>query len=198
MDESPSLALDPPGAGLPAYERWIVRPLFRVLRAVKSRQEFMAKFEEERQAILTMVADLPPKSGKKPVLIDRVQGMEDSSRYWSVYMTLDHLRIVNLSIAQVIKILASGDEVIPVVSVADVKPDPSVGVEIVKAFRQSARLYQRALRDLPTLKTSRRHRHPWFGELDAAGWHALTALHLKIHRKQIERILAGLKTSAPL
>jgi len=34
--------------------------------------------------------------------------------------------------------------------------------------------------------------HPWFGPLDAAGWHALAAGHMAIHRVQIERILQGL------
>jgi hypothetical protein len=31
------------------------------------------------------------------VLIARPRGLEDSSRYWSVWMTLDHLRIVHLA-----------------------------------------------------------------------------------------------------
>ena len=42
------------------------------------------------------------------------------------------------------------------------------------------------------LKTELSYAHPWFGPLDAAGWHALAAGHLAIHRVQIERILKGL------
>jgi len=42
------------------------------------------------------------------------------------------------------------------------------------------------------LKTALRLPHPWFGPLDAAGWHALAAGHMAIHRVQIERILQGL------
>ena len=43
------------------------------------------------------------------------------------------------------------------------------------------------------LNTSARYAHPWFGPLDAAGWHALAAGHLQIHRQQIERIVEGLR-----
>jgi hypothetical protein len=39
------------------------------------------------------------------VLIDRVVGLEDSSRYWTVFMVLDHLRIVDEGISQIIKTL---------------------------------------------------------------------------------------------
>ena len=34
------------------------------------------------------------------------------------------------------------------------------------------------------------------GPLDAAGWHALSATHLGIHRAQIERIWDGLRPNA--
>jgi hypothetical protein len=42
------------------------------------------------------------------------------------------------------------------------------------------------------LKTELRYAHPWFGPLDAAGWHTLAAGHLGIHRVQIEQIIQGL------
>ena len=41
-------------------------------------------------------------------------------------------------------------------------------------------------------QTAARYRHPWFGPLDAAGWHALAATHMGVHRRQLERILAAL------
>ena len=36
----------------------------------------------------------------------------------------------------------------------------------------------------------------WFGPLDAAGWHALAAGHMGIHRVQIERIVKGFPTAS--
>jgi hypothetical protein len=47
----------------------------------------------------------------------------------------------------------------------------------------------------PNLKTKTRFSHPWFGPLDASGWHAMAGSHMAIHRKQIERILQGLSAS---
>jgi hypothetical protein len=44
----------------------------------------------------------------------------------------------------------------------------------------------------PYLRTKARFAHPWFGPLDAAGWHLMAGMHLSIHRVQIERILQGL------
>ncbi|HCN29134.1 MAG TPA: hypothetical protein DIT64_10345 [Verrucomicrobiales bacterium] len=41
-------------------------------------------------------------------------------------------------------------------------------------------------------RTDARYAHPWFGPLDETAWHALAAFHLRLHRRQIERILEGL------
>ena len=35
-----------------------------------------------------------------------------------------------------------------------------------------------------------RFAYPWFGPLDATGWHALAGGHVAIHRVQIEPIIA--------
>jgi hypothetical protein len=45
------------------------------------------------------------------------------------------------------------------------------------------------------LKTALRFPHPWFGPLDAAAWHALSATHLGIHRDQIAEITRRLPKS---
>jgi hypothetical protein len=52
--------------------------------------------------------------------------------------------------------------------------------------------YGHCVAELDDLRTRTRHVHPWFGALSARQWHALAALHNRIHRTQIERILLGL------
>jgi hypothetical protein len=42
---------------------------------------------------------------------------------------------------------------------------------------------------LRQLRTRATHVHPWFGPLDAQGWHCLAAMHHTIHRRQVERII---------
>jgi hypothetical protein len=127
------------------------------------------------------------------VLIERVRGLEDSSRYWSVWMTLDHLRIIHGDVAGTIEALAKG--VVPPgkASTARVKPSPEVTAAVVGEYEKSCDHLLAVVARIPDLDTAARFEHPWFGPLNAAGWHALAGTHLAIHRVQIERILAGLK-----
>jgi len=43
------------------------------------------------------------------------------------------------------------------------------------------------------LRTALKYKHPWFGPLDAAGWHTMAAWHIGLHRGQVERIVEGLR-----
>lgn len=54
-----------------------------------------------------------------------------------------------------------------------------------------ARIMLATLSTVRNFKTRARFPHPWFGPMDAHGWHALAGGHMSIHRVQIERILAG-------
>lgn len=192
MSEPTPPRLDPPGAGLPAPELFIARLMFATKRLLGTRASFSAQFERERGLILDLLASCEPVLRGRRALIPRLRGLEDSSRHWSVWMTLDHLRITNLVFAKVISALAQGRVPGQKASTADVKPDPGVTAEVEAAFEASCADVRAAVADVPDLRTSARYAHPWFGPLDAAGWQALAAMHLGIHRRQIERILRDL------
>ncbi|MEM7383516.1 MAG: DinB family protein [Verrucomicrobiota bacterium] len=183
--------LAPPGAGLPGPELFIARILFGIRRRRMDRAACSQLFRKERSTILELATTCDPGIGARPILIDRLRGIEDSSRCWSVYMTLDHLRIVNDVIALGIRTLGKGSVPGRVASTADVKPDPEAEASVISAFEKSCDLFERCVERVPDLKTAARYNHPWFGPLDAAGWHTLAAAHMAIHRKQIEKILAG-------
>lgn len=183
--------LAPPGAGLPLPELLIARLLFGFRRWTGHRAAFTAKFESEREQIRDLVQRCDAARGARRVLIARVRGLEDSSRYWSVWMTLDHLRIVNGSIGQVINALTQGIVPDGRASTAAVKPDPAAEASVVEAYEASCEAVLAAAAAAPDLPTAARYAHPWFGPLDAAGWYALAGAHLGIHRVQIERIVAG-------
>ncbi|MEZ5323582.1 MAG: hypothetical protein R3F19_00735 [Verrucomicrobiales bacterium] len=189
LEAPPKLA--PPGAGLPKIELIIARLRFGWARRIRSREEFSALFENERAQILRLADLCDAETGACPVLIDRIRGMEDSSRYWSVFMTLDHLRIVNLAIAAAIRALGKGELPDRVASTADVKPNPAADITAIDEFDRSCEFLSKCARQVPDLNTLKRFKHPWFGPMNAAGWHALGAVHMRIHRKQIERILQG-------
>jgi hypothetical protein len=183
-----------PGAGLPGPELFVGRLLFALRRLTGDRASFDARFREERELIQALVRSCDAESLARRVLIRRPFGLEDSSRYWSVWMTLEHLRIVHHQLARVIGALTR--EMIPEgrASTAAVKPGSEVTAAVVAAYEESCDALLEVLAASPNLNTTARFAHPWFGPLNAAGWHALAAGHLGIHRVQIERILAGLSS----
>ncbi len=52
---------------------------------------------------MALTGKVSATKGTVPVPIDRIVGIEDSSRYWSTFMVLDPLRIVNEGIAQIVE-----------------------------------------------------------------------------------------------
>ena len=189
-NSEPKLAA--PGAGLPAIEHFIARVLFRLRRMTGNRETFTAKFQQERAAIRALVDSCDVARRGQRVLIDRQRGMEDSSRHWSVWMTLDHLRITNEAFARIITDLTQGRIPAGRASTADVKPSATVTAVVEAAYEQSCDAVLAALAGTGNLKTALRFSHPWFGPLDAFGWHALAGAHMGIHRGQIASIIAGL------
>jgi len=185
--EEPQLA--PPGAGLPKPELFIARLIFAAQSRLGNRDSFNAHFTRERQTIHQLVATGNPAAAATHVLIDRLPGLEDSSRYWSVCMTLDHLRIVNHGIARTISSLSKEISPAGQASTAAVKPNPTVDLSVLDAYEKSCDAVLAAVSAAPNLNSRARFTHPWFGPLNASGWHAMAGSHMSIHRKQIERIL---------
>jgi hypothetical protein len=190
LDVEPNLA--PPGAGLPAVERHVGRLLLAVKRWTGTRDSFHARFQRERESIQKLVRGCDPASAATRVLIPRPRGLEDSSRYWSVLMTLDHLRIIHQSLDKVIGALAKGIVPPGVASTANVKPSPTVTAAVIAEHEAACDALLATAAAAPELKTAVRYTHPWFGPLDAWGWYALAGVHLGLHRVQIEQILKHL------
>lgn len=196
MDLNAAPRLAAPGAGLPKPELYLGRLMFAFKRWTGTRSAFDAEFQAERQRIRNLVDQCDSDSACIPVLIARCRGMEDSSRYWSVWMTLDHLRIVNQSFIGIIKALSQGTVPKSKASTANVKPSPGVTAAVLAQYEEVCDKLVATVGAVPNLKTPARYAHPWFGAMNAAGWHALAGGHMRIHRTQIERILDGLRANA--
>jgi hypothetical protein len=188
--------LGPPGAGLPKVELALAKLLFALRRWTGDREAFNKRFELERRSIEGQIRSCKAESGACRVLIERPRGLEDSSRYWSVWMTLDHLRIVNSQVGKIIKTLARGETPPGEASTARVKPSKMVTASVVAEYESSCDELLKTVAGVENLNTRVRYSHPWFGPMDAFGWHALSAGHMGIHRVQIERILNGLPRPA--
>lgn len=195
MEPLPHPLLAAPGAGLPAHELRIGRVIFALGRRFVSRGAHRKRFQEERDAILGLVANCPLGLRSRRVLVPRGRGMEDSSRFWSVWMTLDHLRITNEAFAMALGCLANGEVPARKANTADVKPDPEADEATESAFSFSCAQYLETEAAIADLRTPVRYEHPWFGPMDAAGWHALAAGHMGIHRRQLQSILRALRSS---
>lgn len=187
---TPNLAA--PGAGLPLIELGIANVLLRLRLLFGTREAFNARFDRERSAIRSLVESCRGEDGSKRVLIARPPGLEDSSRNWSVWMTLDHLRIVHHEVARSIELLGQGIEPRQKVSTAAVKPDPGVTRAVLTDYEASCDTVMAAVAAVPDLRTEARLAHPWFWSMDAFAWHGLLGGHMGIHRVQIERILRQL------
>jgi hypothetical protein len=192
MNTTSTPRLAPPGAGLPAPELFVARRLFGLKRRFGSRETFLHQFERERDAIRTQLNACAASKRGERVLIPRLRGLEDSSRHWSVWMTLDHLRITNSVFARVIASLARGEVPPTPASTAAVKPHPEATASVERGYEESCDRLLGVVAGVADLRSPVRYAHPWFGPIDAAGWFALSAMHMGIHRAQLARILAGL------
>lgn len=184
--------LAPPGAGLPTMELWAARLLFALTRRQGRRETFVTKFKQEHAAIRALVASCSEAQRGEPILIERPRGLEDSSRHWSVWMTLDHLRITNTAVARIISALVAGKVPPGKASTAAVKPSATVTAAVEEEFEHSCDGVLEAITEAPELKTRVRFAHPWFGPLDAFGWAAMAGTHMGVHRVQIQSIVAEL------
>ena len=190
QNETPKLAA--PGAGLPGIELQIARILFTLRAWTHDRQRIDARFRQERALVAELVRSCPAGRLGERVLIPRPRGLEDSSRHWSVLMTLDHLRIVNLACASIIRELSEGRVPSGRASTADVKPGLDATESVLATYEASCDEVLAAVASAKNLDDPARFPHPWFGPMSARRWHVLAAVHLGLHRRQIEAILVGL------
>ena len=185
--------LDAPGAGLPKPELLIARARFALGLRRYSVERANETILSENARMTEGANGLDSAAGSSQTLIKRLRGMEDSSRNWSVFMTLEHVRIVNESIIGIIGAL-SQERVPPgTVSTADVKPDPNTGPEVIAALDSVDRQLVEKTNTVTEMQTHACFAHPWFGPLNAAAWHFLAAFHMSLHRRQMEKIMEQLQ-----
>jgi hypothetical protein len=184
--------LDKPGAGLPFIE-WAVAKYIVFPRRFKnsSKEKALADFAEQSDKILKLARGLSSEQLIERRLIARLRGLEDSSRYWSVAMTLDHLTIVGNLMCLVVVELSKGNNALKVVGTAEVKPGAADAARSLKDFEEmTERFLREAGKANIDVGSKVTHPHPWFGPLNAYQWLVFAAPHENIHCRQIEAIMA--------
>lgn len=185
--------LGKPGAGLPFIE-WAVAKYIVFPRRFKnsSKEKALADFAEQSDKILKLARGLSSEQLVERRLIARLQGLEDSSRYWSVAMTLDHLTIVGNLMSHAVIELSKGNNALKVVGTAEVKP--GAAADAARSLKDFEEMTERFLLEVGKANIDVRskvtHPHPWFGPLNAYQWLVFAAPHENIHLRQIEAIVA--------
>lgn len=147
-------------------------------------------FHEEGRKIKTIVELLNTELLLKKVLIKRLRGLEDSSRYWSPVMVLEHLIIVGRELKEII--IKLNDEQVPTkdLEIANVKPSENAGVEMVGRFNGFQEEFITVMSDERYHRSSDlKFRHPWLGPLNSFEWLCLAAGHTYLHCIQLKKIL---------
>lgn len=183
--------LAPAGAGVPWYQKLIFQ--YIIAPFVAGRTDWVVSeqnFHKINGRILKEIESLTEKQLTTKILIPPITGLEDSSRFWSVAMTLEHLLIVSELMMNAITDLAS--ETLPKikVSTADVKPSGKIKTdEVINEFKlMISDDYKKFLLNLKNKNSELRFLHPWFGMLNAKQWFWVMSIHHGVHLKQIREI----------
>ncbi len=168
--------------------------LFPSLYLTHSWDRAQRLFQHEGRRIIDLAGTLSGGELDTRVLVHGVIGIEDSSRYWSVALALEHVMIVGDTTAEIVVALSHDRAPSVRVDIAAVKPPGKLpAAEAVETYRRFLVRYQRrTTEEIGDRRSRRRLDHPWFGELTAHQWHCLAAMHQGIHRRQIEAIAKGL------
>ncbi|EGV33886.1 hypothetical protein ThidrDRAFT_0041 [Thiorhodococcus drewsii AZ1] len=183
---------DPPETRIPVHERLVADLGVRVYASFVSPKTILRRFRTEAERAIALSERLTPEQGARPVRIRRFPGIESDSRHWSVYMTLDHLVMVNTAITALIHAICSDRHHGIEIRLEDVRPHPDAGPDRIEALAVLVERYAHQIERFGPLTSRGHYAHPWFGSLTARQWHALATLHNRMHRVQIEKILRRL------
>jgi hypothetical protein len=185
-----------PAAGLPPLEAFLLRRvLFPAYCRFTSWDKAAAVFEAEGKKLIALARPLSSDLFQKKVLIRPLCGLEDGSRGWSAEMVLEHLIEVGTHIAIRIVELSQGEKPRLQADAAGLEPMGGQGLRRLEDYIAFSDDYAKTLQeDVGDRRGKLAHPHPWLGPLTAHGWACLGAVHQTVHRRQMQRIVAGLQS----
>lgn len=192
MEQMPKL--DAPGKGLPFLHMLYARVRFGWSLSKKDTPEKNWKrFEKTNRKILDLVKNLSLEQMHKKVLVPKLPGIEDSSRYWSVADTLEHIEIVAESIAELLELLVKKEVPNKKVDIASYKPKGKYnGQDPRPNFEHLSKKMLERLSPLEIKHQKPYFNHPWLGNFSALQWQWLLSTHSGIHLNQILHIKQSL------
>lgn len=190
--ESPKL--DKPGAGLPFFDALVVRYWVAPFQSRKAdKEKNLRLFAMAGKRVLKEYGEVPAEKRDTKVLVPKMRGIEDSSRFWSASEVLEHIMITGTPMRELIASLAAGKTSDYVVDIANFKPKGRfVGRDASADFKNFLSETQTRLGALTIADAGPTHRHPWMGNFNALQWTWLLAGHSGIHLAQLQAIKKGL------
>ncbi len=139
---------------------------------------------------MRMARSLKNNQINQRVLVKPMIGIEDSSRYWSVAMVMEHLIIVGTQMADGVVEMTHGRDPKKKADVAAVKPVENLPADtIIPQYQRFLTSFlQKTTKEIGDKASDKKFLHPWFGHLNARRWMAIAAIHQQIHRKQAEAV----------
>jgi len=183
------------GAGISSGKRFLGKHLlFPLLNTFISWEKAWDIYDKEGAKIIALASELDHDALFKRVLVPKLFGLEDNSRYYSVAMVIEHLMIVGNALHTRIPALSKGEKLNGQVQIEDVKPYTEIDDDIVEQFAQYLSTYRETLtQNVEDIYLDNTSEHPWFGAFNPKEWAILGMVHQIVHRRQIEAILQTLK-----
>jgi hypothetical protein len=188
-EKPPQLAA--PGAGVPAYQRLAGKYLLLPIWCrIAPPQRAPAVMERQAALLVDLAGGFSEAWRVRRVLVPPQLGLEDSSRFYSWAMVVEHLTIVGNALAGVLAELTLGRVPEGEVSTAALKPQG--GVESARALAEYRAMLRRfrGVVEAPEARwdAAVRYGHPWFGPLGPRAWASFGPFHQAIHLRQARRI----------
>lgn len=179
------------GGGISSFRVFLAKHLlFPLLNRFISWEKAWDIFDKEGQKIIELSKNINKEKLFERVLVPKLFGLEDNSRYYSVAMTLEHLYIVGNALQVRIPILSRGEKLKKYVKIEDVKPYKDIDENIIHNFNKFLITYREKLeKNTIDININNTSMHPWFGEFNPKQWSILAMVHQIVHRRQIEAIL---------
>ena len=179
------------GGGISSFKVLLAKYLlFPLLNKFLSWEKAWDIFDKEGQKIIELSKSIDKDKLFERVLVPKLFGLEDNSRYYSVAMTLEHLHMVGSALQVRIPILSRGEKIKKYVKIEDVKPYKDIDKNIIYNFNEFLMIYRKKLeKNTENIDIDNTSLHPWFGEFNPKQWSVLAMVHQIVHRRQIEAIL---------
>jgi len=183
------------GAGLSSARVLLAKHIFfPILNRFLSWEKAWDIFDKEGQKIIELASTLNKEQLFERVLVPKLFGLEDNSRYYSVAMVLEHLLMVGGALQIRIPILSKGKKLNKYIKIEDVKPYKEIDENVIEKFEEFLATYREKLeKNIEDIHINNTSMHPWFGEFNPKQWSILAVVHQTVHRRQIEAILRRLK-----